>query len=91
MQYAAIKGEDHPMIANAPALPHGCEQLWADFLHLHRRRGNNGFGPSLITDMELDAFQRVHRVALPWWQIKAIFGADDAFRAQHAQRQKVGQ
>lgn len=88
MQYEAVTGRAHPMIANAPALPRGCDQLWADFIHLHRRRGNNGFGPSAITDIEVDAFQRVHRVALTWWQIEAIFGADDAFLAQYAQRQK---
>lgn len=89
MSYQRQTGQTHPALRDAPPLPDGCEQLWADFLHLHRRRGGNGFGPSPITDEQIDAWQRINRVALPSWQIDAIYRADDAYIAHHASRNRL--
>lgn len=68
-------------LAEARALPEGLEQLWEDFIDLHGCRQNHGFGPSRITFMDIDAWQRVNHVTLPPWQIAAIRAADNAFLA----------
>jgi hypothetical protein len=73
------------MLADAPRLPSGCEQLWRDFMALHNSRGFTGFGPARITFVDIDAFQRVQGVRLPAWQIDAIRRADNAYLAHHAE------
>jgi hypothetical protein len=90
MSYARQTGKAHPKILAAATLPKGCEQLWADFVHLHQRRGSAGFGPSLITDVQIDAWQRVNRRRLSHWQIRAIFRADDAYIASVAPKAGAG-
>lgn len=77
--YEKQTGSIHPSLIDAPTLPPGCSTLWSDFVHLHRRRGSDGMGPSMITDMQIEAFERVQRVTLQPWQIEAIIAADDAF------------
>ena len=74
-------GRPHPMIADGPELPEGCADLWRAFLALHVRRGSNGFGPSRITFLDLDAYQRVTRRRLASWEVEAIMQADDEFFA----------
>nr|WP_022684561.1 hypothetical protein [Sphingobium bisphenolivorans] len=66
-------------MANAATLPPACVHLWADFLELHESRGSNGFAPLRIGFVEIDAWQRVNGVRLPYWQIRAIRAADDAY------------
>lgn len=83
-------GTEPAMLADAPALPHGCSQLWADFLHMHERRGCSSDRPDRITDVGIDAWQRVHGVRLPSWQIAAITAADNAYLSQYAKGVKHG-
>lgn len=75
------------MLANAPKLPDGCEQLWADFVSLHDCRGSTGFGPMRVTFADLDAWQRVTGNKLQAWEIDAIRRADNAYLADYAERQ----
>lgn len=79
--YQKQTGKVHPRMAQAVELPDGCEQLWSDFLDLHASRGSNGFGPSRITFVDIDAWERVNRLKLRPWQIDAIRKADIAFLA----------
>lgn len=69
----------HPMLADAPALPRGCEVLWSDFLELSASRGSTGMGPARIGYGDIDAYQRVNDVRFEAWEIAAIRGADNAF------------
>jgi hypothetical protein len=39
-----------------PAIPKGCEFLWAWFLSLERGRGSNGFGPAPFSYADLTAW-----------------------------------
>ena len=82
--YQARSGRMHPKMAAAPALPAGCDLLWADFLDLHGTRQFREHGPAPITFVDLDAWQRVNRVSLPAWQINAIRRADAAYLASVA-------
>ena len=85
MAYEERTGRVHERLANAPALPAGCDLLWSDFLELHECRGSNGFAPSRISFADIDAWQRVQGIRLPAWRIAAIRAADSAFLAHHAE------
>lgn len=87
--YRRQTGKVHPQILDAPRLPDGCEYLWRDFLNLHRSRGHSGFGASGISHSDIDAFQRVEKVELPAWQIRAIFAADAAYLDVQAESTKA--
>lgn len=82
-----MTGKTPQRLLDAPLLPDGLGQLWADFIHLHSRRGSTGMGPARITDEQIISWQRLHHVALPGWQIDAIYRSDDAF---FASQQKKG-
>ena len=82
--YSERAGKLHPMLAAAPALPRGCDQLWRDFLELHGSRGSTGFGAARITFVDLDAWQRVSRVRLSTWEVACIRKADDLWLAEYA-------
>lgn len=89
--YKAIErmtGKPHPRLADAPRLPEGCEALWTWFNELHGSRGSNGFGPSRISFVDIDAWQRVTGLRLAPWELDAIRRADNAYLADHASRQK---
>lgn len=75
------------MLAEAPPLPDGCEQLWLDFLALHECRGSNGFGPSRISWRDLADWQAITGARLEPWQVDAISAADVAFMADWTARQ----
>lgn len=83
--YERQTGRQHPMLADAPVLPAGAEQLWRDFMALHLTRGSNGFGPARISFGDLDAYQRVQGVKLPAWQVDAIRRADSAYLLHYAE------
>ena len=74
-------GRVHPLIADAPPLPEGCDNLWLTFLSLHSRRGSNGFGPSRLTYGEIKDYQTVTNDILEPWEVDAIMKADDAYFA----------
>ncbi len=75
-------GRKHPMLADAPVLPRGCEGLWADFLQLHTSRQRDGMGNfSRISFTDLDAFERVNEIKFEAWEIDAIRQADTAWMA----------
>src|SRR4051812_47463460 len=71
-------------LLDVPECPEDCEILWQVFRELHSCRGNNGFGPTRITYMDLDAFQRVSRLELHPWELEAIRRADQRFLQQMA-------
>jgi hypothetical protein len=79
------------ILADAPSIPSGCEELWPIFNQLHACRGSNGFGPSRISFVDLDAWQRLNGVRLRPWEIEAIRHADGAYLARVAERLKQGQ
>lgn len=85
--FAERNGRPHPMLAEGPALPEGCGELWRMFLTLHARRGSSGFGASRITFADLDAFQRVTGRRLASWEVEAIMRADDEFIASKGKTQ----
>lgn len=55
-----------------PQLPTSLTYLWNIFTRLSARRGNNGFGPSLVTYADLMAFQMVTGFALSAWEVEMI-------------------
>lgn len=69
----------HPMLADGPVLPRGCEVLWSDFLELSASRGSTGMGPARIGYHDIDAYQRVQDMKFEPWEIDAIRRADNAF------------
>lgn len=73
-------------LANAPALPVGCGQLWADYLELHSARGASMAGPDRITFRDLLDWQEFRGVTLAAWEVDAIRAADAAFFAVRAER-----
>lgn len=75
-------------LANAQAIPDGCEQLWADFMALHSSRGSTGFGPARISFGDIAAFEQVARVKLAPWELDAIRRADNAFLVHYAETHK---
>lgn len=83
-------GKTHELLANAPALPGGCEALWAKFLELHGSRGSTGWGAARITFADLDAWQRIRRTQLSAWEIDRIRAADDMWLADFAPKPKDG-
>lgn len=78
-------------LATAPELPVELSQLWEDFMHLHARRGSDGFSPARITDLQIDAWQRLHGISLRPWQIDAIYKADNAFLASLPKSKETAQ
>lgn len=83
---AKASGKVHPMIADAPDLPGGCELLWADFLELHAARTTSGMGPARIGYRDIESWQRVTGANLKPWQIAAIRKADEAWFAVRAEK-----
>jgi hypothetical protein len=83
-------GKMPAMLADAPTLPEGCAQLWADFATLHDSRGSTGFGPMRITWRDLADWQDVTGARLDAWQVDAIRRADNAYLADYAERQPKG-
>ena len=81
-------GKVPAMIANAPPMPRGCAQLWADFNELHGSRGSTGFGFARITFADLKAWQEVRGVRLTPWEIDQIRKADDLWLSEYAPRPK---
>lgn len=77
-------GKVHDLIANGPAMPRGCSQLWSDFLELHGSRGSTGFGAARITFADLKAWQDVRGVRLDAWEIDAIRKVDSMWLSDFA-------
>lgn len=81
-------GKVHSLIANGPALPRGCSQLWADFIELHGSRGSTGFGAARITFADLKAWQDVRGVRLDPWELDTIRAVDDLWLSEFAPKPK---
>lgn len=75
-------------LANAPELPEPCTFLWQDFMKMHGRRGGS-MGPERLTYVEMDAYQRTHRLAFTPWQLDAIERADGEFMTIVAERRRA--
>jgi hypothetical protein len=84
----ARSGIKPQILADAPELPPGCEELWHIFRELHACRGNNGLSIQRITYADIDAFQRVAGLKLAQWELNAIRKADLAFIARWQEGQK---
>ena len=76
------------MLRDAPSLPKGLGQLWGYFGELNASRQIGMSGPQRITFLDIDAWQRVCRVILAPWELKALRKADDAFLADYAERNR---
>jgi len=79
-------GRPPKRLLGALELPDGVGPLWADFMHLHSRRGSSGFGSARITDHDIEAWQRLHSVTLSGWELEALYKADDAYFASQAKK-----
>ncbi|WP_425486856.1 phage tail assembly chaperone [Aminobacter niigataensis] len=64
--------------------------LWSRFNRLSNRRGTNGFGPSLLTYPEIDAFQRLTGFRFTPWEIEMIEMLDHAYIAARAEAKDSG-
>jgi hypothetical protein len=84
-------GKRPQILLDAPKLPDGCEDLWAIFNELHGCRGSNGFGPSRITFVDIDAWQRITGVRLLPWEVDAIRRADKAFLSRWDEANRASQ
>lgn len=62
-----------------PPLPWCLIYLWNRFTRLSNRRGSNGFGPSLLTYIEIEAFQRLTGFRFTPWEIEMIEMLDHEF------------
>lgn len=76
--YERQTGQRHPTLADAPALPDGCGQLWRDFIRLHNDR-QYGMAAMPISSRDILDWQALSGVTLTAWEIDAIRGADEAF------------
>lgn len=56
--------------------------MWEHFVELHRTRGSNGWAPSPIRYVDLDAYQRVRGVEFDAWAIDVIIKLDTAYFEQ---------
>ncbi len=81
-------GKAHDLLVNAPTLPRGCTQLWADFLELHGSRGSTRFGAARITFADLAAWQQVRAVPLSAWEIDLIRATDSLWISEFAPKPK---
>jgi hypothetical protein len=81
-------GKKPAMLADAPPIPNGCEQLWGDFLKLHVSRGSTGFGYQRITYADIHAFQSVTGTMLSPWEIGCILEADSIWLSDFAPQPK---
>lgn len=77
-------GRKPAKLADAPVCP--APGLWRDFLDLHNCRSYGQGGPSPITFLELDAWQRVKGVSLEPWELDCIRVADGAFLTSVSKR-----
>lgn len=62
-----------------PPLPWCLVYLWSQFIRLSNRRGSNGFGPSLLTYTEIEAFQRLSGFHFTPWEIEMIEVIDQSY------------
>lgn len=72
-----------------PPLPPCLTYLWNIFCRLSSRRTSNGFGPNLITYLDIDAFQRVTRFNLTAWEVEMIETVDRLYLAEYARSRKA--
>lgn len=86
-----MTGQTPQRLIDALPVPVGCIQLWADFLDMHGCRGSNGFGPSRITFMDIDAWQRVNGARLTAWELESIRRADNAYLASLPKPKEAGE
>jgi hypothetical protein len=75
---------------SAPPLPAALAYLWATFCRLATRRSSNGWGPNLITYLEIDAFQRVTGFRFAPWEIELIETLDRMFITENAKARDGG-
>lgn len=76
------------LIANAPPLPSGLEQLWAKYLSLHESRGSTGFGMARITYSDIAHFKSVTGAMLSPWEVDAIRKLDNLWLSEFAPKPK---
>ena len=84
-----MTGKQPAMLADAPAMPEGCETLWRNFLELHDSRGSTGWGAARITFADIDAWQRVRGAALSPFEVESIRRADNLWLGEFAPKPKA--
>ena len=72
-------------LANAPALPLECADLWRAFINLRSACQSSGHGPGCLSYSEIDAYQRTTGECLLPWEVQAIRAADNAYLAAWAE------
>ena len=71
-----------------PPLPWCLVYLWNRFNRLSNRRGSNGFGPSLLSYTEIEAFQVLTGFRFTSWEIEMIEMLDLEFVVSRVQASK---
>lgn len=67
-------------------LPTFHQQVWYDFLSLHAKRTNNGFGPNPITEQQINEWQKKHNVILHQADIDLIDRLDNEYLKYQARK-----
>lgn len=55
-----------------PPCPEGLLYIWGYFQMLNKRRTSNGFGLNAITNSEMEAWSRLHRITLSIFEVEAL-------------------
>ena len=63
--------------------------LWHWFLHLSRRRSNNGYGENRISDADVVAWAQLHKIYLMPFEIDAIEAMDDVYMRHQQSKVKT--
>lgn len=61
-----------------PPMPHVAVHIWEMFVDLHSGRGG-GYGPSPLSWMEIESWQRMTRTTVQRWELRAIREIDRAW------------
>lgn len=75
-QLANPDGQDDP---RAPAIPWAGARLWRMFIDLNNTRGSSGFGPSPLSNAEIESYGRLHREPLRLFEMEILREMDRTF------------
>lgn len=73
-----------------PKLPSAGRHVWQAFSELHSARSGSGFGPNPISYAEMEAWSRLTRWPLAYWEVTALRQLDEAYLTAQAKRPREG-
>lgn len=73
-----------------PALPDGVDAVWGAFKALSNARGQGNGGPAPLVFSEIEAYARLHGLALSSWELDTLQALDRVWLAACAARLKTG-